>query len=335
MNLRLLACWTVASCAITACVEGQPTLPRRDAGDAAASRPDVIVDDRPNPVDDRSMSMPDVIDDRPSMVAMDSGPEASVDAAVDARTDTGVPVDAAPDAAAPARCTPAIDGTISPAEYAAALRVTNTTLPSAWGPNELRDLYLCYDSNALYIALRGSVETAPMGSPANAIVVYIDRDYGSATGISLFSALNDRMGALDTALSSNFTLTAGAGSFGVEGAFGVAGLRTLSLMTSDETQGWRLFWPTSVVPDRRTNFAYVVSGVSTNCQDRAGTADDTCETSIAWTSLFEGPRPASTTIALFARIVNAAGTSSPDQTLPMDTPAMPRNVGRVLTLDVR
>lgn len=286
---------------------------------------------------DQIAPMPDAIDDRPSMMTMDSGPEASADAALDARSDTGVPVDAAPDAdaSAPARCSPVIDGTINPAEYSAAQHATNTTLPSAWGPNELRDLYLCYDDRALYIALRGSVETAPMGSPANAIVVYIDRDYGSATGISLFSALNDRVGALDTALSSNFALTAGAGAFGVEGAFGVAGLRTITAMSSDETQGWRLFWPTSAVPDRRTNFAYVVTGVNTNCQDRAGTADDTCETSIAWASLFEAPRPASTTIALFARIVNAAGTSSPDQTLPMDMPAMPRSIGRVLTLDVR
>jgi hypothetical protein len=279
--------------------------------------------------------MPDAIDDRPSTMTMDSGPDASADAALDARADTGIAADAVPDAAPPARCSPVIDGTITPAEYAAAQHATNTRLPSAWGPNELRELYLCYDDAALYIALHGSVETSPMGSAANAIVVYIDRDYGSATGISLFSALNDRMGALDTALSANFTLTAGVGAFGVEGAFGVAGLRTITAMSSDETQGWRLFWPPSAMPDRRTNFAYVVSGVNTNCQDREGTADDTCETSIAWTSLFEGPRPATTTIALFARIVNGAGTSSPDQTLPMDMPDMPRSIGRVLTLDVR
>ncbi len=342
MKQRSLALSAVAACAVCACVEGQPTLPRRDATadtarEASAPLPDVT-SDRPSPPDDQSAPLPDVVDDRPT-IAMDSGadanPDANPDATLDARTDTGVPADAAPDAAPAPRCTPAIDGTISPAEYTAALRAQNTTLPSAWGPNELRELYLCYDDRALYLAVRGSVETSPMGSPANAIVVYIDRDYGSATGISLFSALNDRSGALDTALSSAFTLTAGAGAFGVEGAFGVAGLRTITSMSSDETQGWRLFWPTTAVPDRRTNFAYVVTGVSTQCQDRAGTMDDVCETSIAWTSLFEGPRPATTTIALFARIVNGAGDNSPDQTLPFDMPATPRSISRVLTMPVR
>ncbi len=330
---------TVAACAATACVEGQPTLPRRDAAgdaitDARASLPDAQ-DDRAAPIDDQS-ARPDAVDDRPS-ITMDSGPDAAPDAAIDARADSTVATDAAPDAAPAARCTPAIDGTITPAEYTTALRVENTTLPSAWGPNELRELYLCYDDRALYLAVRGSVEAAPMGSAANAIVVYIDRDFqgagGAATGISLFSALADRTGALDTALSSDFRVT--AAGFGVEGAFGVAGTRTFTSASSDESQGWRLFWPTSALPDRRTNFAYVVSGVSTQCQDRAGTMDDVCETSVAWSSLFEGPRPATTTIALFARIVNAMGSNSPDQTLPADMPATPRTISRVLTMDVR
>jgi hypothetical protein len=286
---------------------------------------------------DQTAPMLDAIDDRPASMGMDSGPEASADAALDTLSDTGVSLDAMPDAdaSAPARCSPTIDGTIAPDEYMAARHASNTALPSTWGPNELRDLYLCYDDRALYIALRGSVETAPMGARANAIVVYVDRDYGSATGIANFSVLNDRMGALDNALSANFTLTPDVGIFGVEAAFGVAGLRTFDSTSSDELQGWRLFWPTTVMPDRRTDFAYVLTDVHTHCQDRDGTANDTCETRIAWTSLFEGPRPMTTTVALFARIVNATGDSSPNQTLPMDRPEMPRSVSRVLTLDVR
>lgn len=328
-----------------ACVEAQPTLPRRDASaDGADASGADARDDRPTaPMSDGSdvtdaqdvQSALDVIDDRPSSAmtdgAADAPREASATDAADAATDSGAP---------PARCTPTIDGTINASEYTAAIRAENSTLPSAWGPNELRELFLCYDDRALYLAVRGSVETAPMGSPANAIVLYIDRDFrggtgGSATGISLFSALTDRTGALDTALSSDFRLGASVDGFGIEGAFGISGMRTLTSASSDEGQGWRLFWPATAMPDRRANFAYIVTGVSTNCQDRAGTADDVCETSVAWTSLFEAPRPASTTIALFARIVNGGGTMSPDQTLPYDMPSTPRTITRVLTMDVR
>lgn len=337
MKRAWLAGSTLMLSLLGACVEAQPTLPRRDGStdDARDDRPAVLPD---SATAQDARSAMDVVDDRPASAMSDAATDALREASVadaadaaDVATDTGAP---------PARCAPTIDGTIAPSEYTTAIRVENSTLPSAWGPNELRELYLCYDDRALYLAIRGSVESAPMGSPANAIVLYLDRDFrggtgGSATGISLFSALTDRAGALDTALSSDFRLGASVDGFGVEGAFGVSGLRTLTSASSDEAQGWRLFWPATAVPDRRSNFAYIVTGVSTACQDRAGTADDSCETSVAWTSLFEGPRPASTTVALFARIVNGGGTMSPDQTLPYDMPSTPRTITRVLTMDVR
>lgn len=304
-----------------------------DARLDAATTPDAI-DDRPTMSEDR----PDVLDDRPS--AFDDHADVNVDRP-DAVDDRPTIADSGVDSGAPlARCTPTIDGTLGATEYAMAARADNTVLPSAWGANELRELRVCFDDNALYIAVRGSVEPAPMGGTTNSIVIYLDRDFragagGTATGISLFSALMDRSGQLDTALSANFRLTAAVDGFGVEGAFGVYGTRTFTASTSDTTQGWRLFWPAGGMPDRRSDFAYVVAGVNTSCQDRPGLMDDVCETSILWTSLFEGPRPSTTTVALFARIVNADGTMSPDQTLPQDDPMNPRTISRLLTVSVR
>jgi hypothetical protein len=324
------------------CVETQPVLPRRDASpearaDVASPPPDVVMEDRAVIPEDRVVVAMDVVADR-VVIAADAGPEASRDVAV--ADVPAVMADAGADAASVPRCTPTVDGTIGASEYNGGARVDNTVLPSAWGPNELRELRACVDDVALYLAVRGSVEGSLPGATANSVLVYIDRDFrggsgATATGISLFSALADRSGRLDTALSSDFRLTAAVDGFGVEGAFGWWGTRTFAATTSDESQGWRLFWPAGGTPDRRRDFSYITTGVSTNCQDRAGTADDVCETSVRWVDLFEGPRPARTTIALFARVVNNDGSMSPDQGLPQDDPMNPRSVSRVLTLEVR
>lgn len=301
---------------------------------------DATQDDRPAPQDvplDTGIPADTGVID----VTTDSGIiDVVTDSGVDTGSDTGT--DSGADASIDPRCTPTLDGTINAAEWSNAVRVTNTVLPSAWGPNELRDLYLCYNATTLFVGLRGSVEATPTGGTgANAIVLYVDRDFrggagGTATGISLFSVLNDRMGVLDSALSADFRPTAAIDGFGVEAAFGIAGTRNLDTRTSDETQGWRLFWPAGGTPDRRSNFAYVLTGVDTRCVDNAGTDSDTCESSISWAALFEtATPPSSTTIAVFARVVNAGGAMSPNQTLPQDDPSTPRNVGRVATLSLR
>lgn len=335
--VRLTGASLLAAAVGAGCEEPRMLVIRTDV--QSDTRRDATADDRAPP--------PDVASD--SGVSMDTGTndvtsDTGVDVPTDTRTDTGVDsgVDSGADASVEPRCTPTIDGTINAAEWAMGLRSTNTALPSAWGPNELRDLYLCYNATTLFVGVRGSVESAPSGGAgANAIVLYVDRDFrggagGTATGISLFSALNDRTGALDSALSADFRPTAAVDGFGVEAAFGIAGMRNLDTRTSDETQGWRLFWPAGGTPDRRSNFAYVLTGVDTRCVDNAGTDNDACESSISWASLFEtATPPASTTVAVFARVVNAGGAMSPNQTLPQDDPSNPRNVGRVAVFSVR
>lgn len=354
-------CATISAVLFSACGSNRDLL-----GRDVASDPTVLRDTQPTGTDTVAMDAPAPIDDQPSqdaadvsvdraVPAMDVVAEASIasdasDASVardvppvsdagDARADA-VSSDSASDSAVLSRCSPVIDGTLNAAEWSGATAVTNTVLPSVWGPNELRELRVCFDDLGLSIGVRASVEGAPAGGRANSVVMYIDRDFrggsgGSATGISLFSALNDRSGTLDSALSADFRLGPSMVGFGVEGAFGISGMRNVTSTSADDTQGWRLFWPAGGVPDRRTDFAYVLSGVNTVCVDRAGTTDDVCESRISWAALFEGPRPATTTLAMFVRVVSGDGSMSPNQALPMDEAATPRTVDRVVTLEVR
>jgi hypothetical protein len=237
---------------------------------------------------------------------------------------TDVPlVDAGPSA----RCTPTIDGTLGADWTSDALIATNSTA-STWGTgqNELHSIRLCYDATALYFGIDGVVESG------NAMVAYIDRDYdppgGAPTGVSLFSALSDSTGALDDAISADFTLGADAGNYGAEAAWGSLGMASVAATAVDANAGLLLIAPAGGSgPDRRADFAWTM-GSQTACSS----ANQFCETSIAWTSLFEGPRPASGRIALFVRINNGLGTMSSNQTLPEDMPAMARTVSRVLVL---
>jgi hypothetical protein len=243
---------------------------------------------------------------------------------VDARADASA-ADVASDAAVSARCTPVIDGTIGADWPASALVVRNATA-SAWGPsNQLRAMRVCYDATNLYLAIEGTSEAT------NAMVVYFDRDFGSVTttGVRDFALLTDNAGALDNRVSG--ALTIGAAGFSAEAAWGTNGPMALASGATSDNAGLRLFWPTAPI-DRRGDFAWQ-SGASQQC---AGATPDAaaCEVSIAWTSLFDGPRPATTRVAMFARIMNNDGTMSSNQTLPEDAPATPRSVSRVLVLDV-
>jgi hypothetical protein len=302
--------------------------------------------DVPTPTDvpvRRDMPTPQ---DSPAEMDAADGTAATADASGDMPTPDAAASDGATDvpssdAQSLARCSPTVDGTLDAVEWRAGYFAQNTVLPSIWGPNELRELRMCFDDSALYIGVRGTVESGGgAGAVANAIVLYVDRDYVGpggmpATGISLLSALSDRVGVLDSALSAGLTLGLGTEGFGVEAAWGIAGMRAVNSATSLDDFGWRLFWPAGGNPDRRRDFAFVLGGVNTACQDRPGTADDACETRILWSSLFEGPRPARTTVAVFARIVNGDGSMSPNQTLPQDDPMMPRTVHRVGVIEVR
>jgi hypothetical protein len=99
-----------------------------------------------------------------------------------------------------------------------------------------------------------------------------------------------------------------------------------------ESVGLRLIAPVAGGADRRADFAWTM-GAAQSC---AGATDDAraCEVRIAWSALYEGARPATARVAMFARINNNDGLASSNQTLPMDDPSAPRTIARVLVLDV-
>lgn len=303
----------------------------RDAGSdttidtgADATTTDVVMPmDVQSAVDATDTTMPmDVATDTGRDVAADTGRDATVDVPA---VDVIVPADVVMvDAGPSGRCSPTIDGTIGADWNSSSIIATNTTA-TAWGPglNEIRSVRVCYDATSLYLGINGVVETA------NAIVGYIDRDYdppgGAPTGVSLFSALTDNTGTLDDAISAALVLGTGAGNFGAEAAWGTAGMSSVSATALDPAVGLRLIGPGPTGTDRRSDFAWTM-GSQTAC----GSAS--CEVSIAWTSLFEGARPATGRIAMFFRLNNGDGSMSSNQTVPEDDPSMSRTVSRVLVV---
>ncbi len=300
-----------------------------DSGDVVvADRIDVPVVDAVDAVDAGDATTLDAQDARPDStdVTAETGDSPSMDVVADRVGDSAdVATDVVTDAGPSGRCTPTIDGTIG-TDWTASAVIERLTTTSAWGvTNQLRAIRVCYDPTNLYVAISGTVETT------NGIVVYVDRDYGTVVGgrpvgVTDFATLTDETGPLDGCISAAYTLTPSLG-FGAEAAFGMRGLLNAAMTGTDPSVGLRLI---SGTPTRASDFAWV-SGMTSRC---SMTGEVGCEISIDWTALFEGARPADARVALFARINNAAGDMSSNQTLPEDSAALPRTISRAIVLDV-
>jgi hypothetical protein len=277
--------------------------PAADVPAADVSAADVPRADVPLPPPDATdVVSPDVLADVPSPDVI------RVDAGVDPRCSA-----------------PAIDGIVG-GDWPATAATTTNTVATSWGAgNVLRAMRVCYDATNLYLGIEGTVEAA------NGLVVYIDRDFGSASGIATLSSLTDNAGLLDDSVSAGLALT--APGFAAEAAWGTVGMRTVTATALDPGVGLRLFWPAGGAPDRRADFAWFAAR-STCASGDAGMLG--CEVAIPWASLFDGAtRPVSVNLALFARINDPNGGHSSNQSLPEDVDlAMPtaeaRTVRRVL-----
>jgi hypothetical protein len=203
--------------------------------------------------------------------------------------------------------------------------------PSGWGPNALRGVEVTWDEGNLYVWLEGEVEGG------NGIALYLDTDYGPGSGITNLSgqgegALGDRDGSVDRLLSGALGLSAaGFGAewgFGMRGPDGAAGLRT-SESGFNDLVGWRqLSHPEN--PTLPGNFAWV------NTSDAPVTVDGEgrVRLRISWATLYREGRPQGSRLALFARLTNQdANVYNNAQTLPMDNPADPAQVGAVLVIE--
>lgn len=286
--------------ALSGCAAGTPPNPQIDGGpDAQIIRPDAGRD-AGTPTDageDAGVSMD--AGERDAGTDADAGIDAAV--AMDAGSDAGVVADAG---LAPI----VIDGVIGTIEWAGAQETTSTTA-TIWAGSELRRMLVDVRDGRFYLAIEGMIE----GN--NAIVVYVDNDTSDTAGVADLATLTDSSGSLDNALSAGFVTPA---SFRADYAWGTQDM-SRSAAGSDDRMGWR-----DIAVSDPTDFAWITaSEAPTTCTANA------CETSIPLATL-GGVSPR--TIGLFARIANWDGTSSPNQTLPMDDPSAPRTVS-VLMLE--
>jgi glycosidase len=207
--------------------------------------------------------------------------------------------------------TPTVDGVIAETagDWTGDQQVGENPVTSDWGANQMTALYAAYDDTYLYVAVKGYVEAA------NALVVYLDLDYGATSQGTAISATTDVSGALDNAVSADLTVT--DASFRADWALGTRGMASVSGAVADEA-GWRQI---SLHP---ADFAWITGDVATGA--------DGFEARIALVDLFGGPAPAGRQVGLFARLTNEDGQYLANATLPADDPTQPRTVSQVAVI---
>jgi hypothetical protein len=197
--------------------------------------------------------------------------------------------------------------------------VAHDTVPTNWGNllNQLDWVAVTWSADTLYLHLQARCEDSPN---TNAIVGYLDIDYGAATGIHQWSELVDLDGGVqDTALKVHWDATFDSG-FGAEFAFGTVGLRMPDAQW-DPDAGWRRIHATT-----------------------SPTSFDWYDTNIARMRLLGGPDQvraviplsilgvsAGDRLGLFVRLVDADDpTGFSNQCLPQDDALLPAQVHTVL-----
>jgi hypothetical protein len=213
---------------------------------------------------------------------------------------------------------PIVDGVLGGGEWDGATLVEND-VPTTWGANlnELSRLRAQIVNATLYVAIEGRLE----GGAENAIVLFADARFGTASGIDPIT-LSDGTGALDDSISCGLTTTA---EFRADSAWGTKDFGR-GAMGDDDRMGWR---HVAMSPG---DFAWVnATTAPTVCATLPETGPAVCETSIALSELGSG---SGDTVALLARITNSAGTDFSNQTLPEDAPETPASAAAYLEIPV-
>jgi hypothetical protein len=216
------------------------------------------------------------------------------------------------------RGTPDLDGEIG-TDWDEAFLAGENNAGGNWSPNHMDSLYVCFDDANLYLGLEGWVESGI----GNAIVLYIDVDHGPATGVANMNTLTDADGAVDNAISSKCNVT--AGGFGAEFAVGTVGMAGVESADLVGEAGLRRF----VSPGAPDNFDWLASTVRTSPTGHG------IEAAIGLDVLLGGLPPEGARLAVFARLLNADGQFLSNDTLPLDNPAAPDEVGQVFVFDLR
>ncbi|MBN1946111.1 MAG: IPT/TIG domain-containing protein [Bradymonadales bacterium] len=240
--------------------------------------------------------------------------------------------------------TPTLDGTIENAaeDWPTPFRQAASDIPTNWAGNSLYNLYASFDEDGLYLGIEADLEHS-----GNTIVVYLDTDFGAASGFSQMNAIADEdpdkptdWWRLDRAVTSWVDASAVTG-FGADFAFG-----TMELAPGDvghfinELTGWRKlvagdnWWFDIESPCTHTSSTCVEGSYGADGQPGV------IETFVPWTILYgsAGVPQGGRQIALFARIVNQTGDFLSNQSLPPEPSYSDETkwqVSEVLVFEVR
>ncbi len=220
-----------------------------------------------------------------------SGPALKLPSALDV-----VPVD-----------TPLVDGLLDSDWNAMSLATINDMLSNWDNPsdatktNELNQLWVAYDAYNLYVGVKGTTEGA------NAIVCYLDVDYGSGTGAASPGAIQDTSAGVDNAVGNLFAV--GDGQIGIDFAFATVGMATFAGgdLGGSTNAGWRGL-------SKATDLAWLQGVV----QAKSGNA--AVEASISLDQLYPNGIPASgAPLKIACVLVNGDGSAGSNQFLPPQT----------------
>ncbi len=202
---------------------------------------------------------------------------------------------------------PSIDGQRGANEWPESHLIAANTVETNWGVglNELQTAYLAYDATHLYLGMDGRVEASTDdSSQPNALQVFLDLDFGAATGVTDCIELGDNGGSGDLDDAFSGTLVFDIEGFGADAAAGTVGMN--SVLENGELSalaGWRLF-------SNLNEFAWINGSVV------AG-EDGWIEMSIPLAVLFSGPLAADAVdMALIAVVGNNYGNAFSNQCLP-------------------
>jgi hypothetical protein len=203
-------------------------------------------------------------------------------------------------------------------DWAADFLVAENSEGSIWSNNAADKMYVAFDDDNLYFGLVAWTNS----DDNNTVVVYIDKDYGPATGISNMNELSDNDGQIDNALSS-FCNVLDQG-YGAEYGLATQNMASVAANEMSTSAGLRGF-------ENPADF-YWYNGVviQTNSQNHV------IEASIPWSVLLGGEIPTEgVQMAVFARLTNYSGEYFSDDTLPLDNPDSPDQVNQVVVFEVR
>lgn len=187
------------------------------------------------------------------------------------------------------------------------------------GYNQLDGLRLSADAAGLWVGIDGVTDDA-----ANAVVIWIDRDFGAGTGAGAGLSLSDSSLGLDGALSRGAPTVALPG-LGFDAAVGSVEGTELRLGSTSGAAGARLFAPPEGDPadlwwrDGLINldFGRLAQGAPAPLAGPTGVASGGgLEAFVPWSALYPAGLSGPATLAVVVTLTDSAGETASNQALP-------------------